>query len=182
LASPAANLGDTFLNLLARLNGGDEGHIDVAFQKLHELGKFVAVPTPEALGDALARGELGVGIQWTDNAAVDMQSNPDLQFVLPKPGAVAIPACYSIVKGSANAALAKEWLNNSISTDFQTAFSRSPWYFHPTNTQVTPPDDAIQKNLAPTPADTKNLIILDQVTAVANRDAETDRFNKEFGQ
>ena len=182
LASPAANLGDTFLNLLARLNGADESHIDVAFQKLHDLGKFVAVPTPEALGDALARGELGVGIQWSDNAAVDMQSNPDLKFVLPKPGAVAIPACYSIVKGSSNVALGKEWLNNSISKDFQTAFSRAPWYFHPTNTQVSPPADAIDKSLAPTPEDTKSLVILDQVAAVANRETETDRFNKEFGQ
>jgi putative spermidine/putrescine transport system substrate-binding protein len=182
LASPAANLGHTFVNLLARLNGGDEGHYDLAFQKLHDLGTFVAVPSPEALGDLLSRGELGVGIQWSDNAAVDMQTNPDLKFVLPKPGAVALPSCYGIVKGSANIPLAKEWLNNSISKEFQTAFSRSPWYFQPTNMQVSPAPDAIEKSLAPGPEDTKNLVILDMVTATANRPAQTDRFNKEFGQ
>lgn len=182
LSTPAANLGFMFLNLTARLNGGDEAHTDVAFQKLHDLGKFVVVPTPEQLGDLLARGELGAGIQWSDNAATDIARNPDLKFVLPKPGAVAIPTCYSIVKGSANVDLAKQWLNDALSVEFQQGFSGPPAYFAPANLKVTPNPDALAKGLAPTAEEAKNLVILDLVTAVPLRQQETDRFTKEFGQ
>lgn len=184
LASPASNLGFLYTLLLARLNGGDEANIEPAFAKLKELGSggFIPVASPEALADAMSRGELSIGVIWGGNASVAMQNNPNLKFVLPKEGGIASQTCYAIVKGTANMELAKDWLNDMAGADFQTAFSRAPYFFNPANIQVQPTDEALEMSIAPNADQVKLLQTFDLVKANPGRAAMTDRFNKEFGQ
>ena len=151
LSDPAANLGFVFLNLIAKLNGGSESNVAVAYQKIKELKPFIVQADPDQLSSLLERGEIGVAVEWSDNAAVAFAKGTGIQYTIPLPGGVAVPTCYTVLKGSAHPDLAKQYINAAVSADFQSKISAAPYYFEPTNSKVTAPPDAISNGFAPTP-------------------------------
>jgi spermidine/putrescine-binding protein len=181
MAAPSSNAGFLFLVLVNKLFGSDEANFETAFAKLKELEPFVVAPNPETLGQLLEREEIGLAINWSTEAAVTIESGFNVEFKYPAPGAVAQVGCYGILKNTAHPDLAKEYVNQALGVEFQTAMSKPPWYFAPVNKKVqVGPESA---KLMPTPEQYDELITVDDLPSVlAKREEVTDRFTREFGQ
>lgn len=181
IAAPSANNGFLFLVLINKLFGDSETDFDTAFEKLAELEPFVVAANPEALSQLLEREEIGLAINWATEAAAAMESGFNVEFTYPSPGPIAQVGCYAVLAETAHADLAKEYVNAALGVEFQTAMSQAPWFFAPVNQNVEPPPEA--EGLIPAPEDYGDLVVVDDLAAVlAEREAVTDRFTREFGQ
>lgn len=181
MAAPASNAGFLFLVLINKLFGDDETNFDTAFTKLAELEPFVVAPNPETLGQLLEREEIGLAINWSTEAAVTMEGGFNVEFTYPAPGAMAQVGCYAVLAETAHPDLAKAYVNEALGVDFQTAMSQPPYFFAPVNQNVELSEESAA--LIPAPEDYDSLVTVDDLEAVlAEREAVTDRFTREFGQ
>jgi putative spermidine/putrescine transport system substrate-binding protein len=181
MAAPASNAGFLFLVLINKLFGDDEANFETAFTKLAELEPFTVAPNPETLGQLLEREEIGLAVNWSTEAAVTLESGFNVEFTFPAPGAMAQVGCYAVLAETANPELAKEYVNEALGVDFQTAMSQPPYFFAPVNENVEPPAEAGE--LIPAPDDYDDLVTAEDLEAVlAEREAVTDQFTREFGQ
>jgi putative spermidine/putrescine transport system substrate-binding protein len=180
MAAPSSNAGFLFLVLINKLFGDDEANFETAFEKLAELEPFVVAPNPETLGQLLETEEIGLAINWSTEAAVTIEGGFNVEFTFPAPGAMAQVGCYAVLAETANAELAKEYVNEALGVDFQTAMSQAPFFFAPVNVNV---ELAEPSDLIPAPEDYDTLVTVEDLEAVlAEREAVTDRFTREFGQ
>jgi putative spermidine/putrescine transport system substrate-binding protein len=181
MAAPSSNAGFLFLVLVNKLFGTSETAWETAFAKLNELKPFVVAPNPETLGQLLEREEIGLAINWSTEAAVTLGKGFKAEFTYPAPGAVGQVGCYAILKNSANPGLAKEYVNQALGVEFQTAMSKAPYFFAPANKNVKISADATK--LIPAPEDYDTLVTVENLEAVlADRETVTDRFTREFGR
>ena len=180
MAAPSSNAGFLFMVLINKLFGDDEANFDTAFEKLAELEPFVVAPNPETLGQLLETEEIGLAINWSTEAAVTIEGGFNVEFTFPAPGAMAQVGCYAVLAETANPDLAKEYVNEALGVDFQTAMSQAPFFFAPVNKNV---ELAEPSDLIPAPEDYDTLVTVEDLEAVlAEREAVTDRFTREFGQ
>jgi len=181
MAAPASNAGFLFMVLINKLFGDDEANFETAFTKLAELEPFVVAPNPETLGQLLEREEIGLAINWSTEAAVTMESGFNVEFTFPAPGPMAQVGCYAVLAESANPDVATEYVNEALGVDFQTAMSQPPYFFAPVNQNVEVSEESAA--LIPAPEDYDSLVTAEDLEAVlAEREAVTDRFTREFGQ
>jgi putative spermidine/putrescine transport system substrate-binding protein len=181
MASPASNSTFLFLILLNKLFGKGEADWDAAFQKLDALKPFKVAANPEALGQLLERKEIGLAINWSTDSAITISKGFNAKFTYPAPGPAAQVSCYAVLKNSAHADLAKAYVNQALGVEFQSAFSKAPYYFAPVNKNVQPPAEAAA--FIPAPSDYDKLITVDDWSAVlADRETVTDRFTKSYGE
>jgi hypothetical protein len=83
--------------------------------------------------------------------------------------------------GIAQPDLAKEYVNQALGVEFQTAMSQAPYFFAPANRNVELSEEAAA--LIPAPEEYDDLVTVEDLAAVlAEREAVTDRFTREFGQ
>ena len=180
IPSPAANNGFLFLVLVAKLFGGDENNLDVAFEKLDELAPFVVAANPGQLAQLLETGEIGLAVNWQTQSGPSIAKSSNLDFVIPAPGGAAVTSCYTVLANSANLDLAYQYINDALSTEFQNQIASAPWYFGPTNTSATIPAGTEKFN--PPMSEIGNLIKVDWAVANKIRTEITDLFIKRYGQ
>jgi putative spermidine/putrescine transport system substrate-binding protein len=181
MTTPASNLGFGMIVMAAKLNGGSEDNLAPAWPKLHELGSFVVAPSPEALAQLFERGEVAIAPMWNNDAAILALHGMKLTFVQPAPGAIVVVSCMDVIKGSGQDAFARQFLNDEISTDFQSHLAQAPWFFGPTNRDVPiPPGSA---TYMPTTVDGLNhSVYFDWDKAVLRRAEATEQFDREFSR
>jgi putative spermidine/putrescine transport system substrate-binding protein len=181
MTTPASNLGFAMILMAARLNGGNEANLQPAFKKLHELGQFVVAPSPEALAQLFERDEVAIAPLWNNDAAILALHGMKLKFVQPSPGAIVVVSCMDVIKGSPQANLARAFINQEISTTFQSRLAEAPWFFGPTNIHVAIP--AAARDYMPITAEgLQSATYFDWDTAVKHRAEATETFDREFSR
>jgi ABC-type thiamine transport system substrate-binding protein len=118
---------------------------------------------------------------WNNDAAILALHGLKLIFVQPKPGAIVVVSCMDVIKSSGQATLARKFLNDEISTDFQSHLAQAPWYFGPTNQDVAIPAGSA----AYMPTTLKGLdgaVYFDWDKAVQHRGEATEEFDREFSR
>jgi putative spermidine/putrescine transport system substrate-binding protein len=181
MTTPASNLGFGMVVMAAKLSGGSEDNLAPAWPKLKELGPFVVAPSPEALAQLFERGEVNIAPMWNNDAAILALHGLKLVFVQPKPGAIVVVSCMDVIKSSGQTTLARKFLNDEISTDFQSHLAQAPWYFGPTNQDVAIPAGSA----AYMPTTLKGLdgaVYFDWDQAVQHRGEATEEFDREFSR
>jgi putative spermidine/putrescine transport system substrate-binding protein len=103
--------------LMAKMNGGDERHIDPGFKKMSELGDNVRVwwhGHSECL--LLFKNEDVWLSVWTNGrTAWAKREGANVEFVIPKEGGSAMISTVNVVKGGKNVELAKKFVNWRLS-------------------------------------------------------------------
>ena len=181
MTTPASNLGFGMVVMAAQLNGGSEDNLAPAWPKLRELGPFVVAPSPEALAQLFERGEVSIAPLWNNDAAILALHGMKLKFVQPKPGGIVVVSCMDVIKNSGQVQLARQFLNDEISSDFQSHLASSPWFFGPTNQNVAVP--AGSADYMPTTVQgLKSSVFFDWDVAVKHRAEVTEEFDREFSR
>jgi putative spermidine/putrescine transport system substrate-binding protein len=180
MAAPSSNAGFLFLMMVAKRFGSGEADLDTVWKKLDELKPFVVASNPEALSQLLERKEIGIAINWATETAVSLNKGFNIEFTMPKPGAIAQVGCYGILKNTANPDVAKKYVNQALGVEFQTAMSKPPFFFAPVNKNVQ--IGAESAKLLPAPEDYPNLVTIDIATALPLRQGLTDQFIRDYGQ
>src|SRR6187402_31534 len=181
MTTPASNLGFGLVVMTAKLFGGDEEHLAPAWPKLKELGPFVVAPSPEALAQLFERGEVSIAPMWNNDAAILALHGMKLKFVQPKPGAIVVVSCMDVIKNSAHPELARQFLNDEVSKEFQSHLAQAPWFFGPTNMDVTIPS-ASSAYMPTTLEGLNHSVYFDWEKAVLHRAEATEKFNREFSR
>lgn len=181
MTTPASNLGFGVVIEAAKLAGGSEDNLDPAWAKLHALGPFVVAPSPESLAQLFERGEVSIAPMWNNDAAILALHGLKLKFVQPQPGAIVVVSCMDVIKNTAQPQLARAFINDEISTQFQSHLAQAPWFFGPTNMNVPVP--ASSAEYMPTNLDgLQHEMFLDWQKAVVHRAAVTETFAREFSR
>lgn len=181
MTTPASNLGFGVVVMTAKLFGGSEDNLAPAWPKLHELGSFVVAPSPEALAQLFERDEVAIAPMWNNDAAILALHGLKLKFVQPAPGAIVVVSCMDVVKNSSQTKLAREFINDEISTAFQQHLADAPWYFGPTNRNVSIPAGS-SAYMPATEQDLQHSTFFDWSTAIKHRAEATEQFDREFSR
>ncbi len=181
MTTPASNLGFGLVIMTAKLAGGSEENLAPAWPKLKELGSFVVAPSPEALAQLFERGEVSIAPMWNNDAAILALHGMKLKFVQPKPGAIVVVSCMDVVKNSAQQQLARQFLNEEVSKEFQEHLAQAPWFFGPTNMDVSIPS-ASSAYMPTTVEGLEHQVYFDWDKAVLHRAEATEMFNREFSR
>jgi len=178
-----SSLGVAFLVMLARLNGGGEANIEPGFAAYKNLmGSVSAVaPRPGALAALFERDEVAIAPLWNNTILTLRERNLPVDWVVPREGAVVVMSVMNMVANTKQPALAAQFINDAIGRDYQLKAAIQPYFFGPTNRGVNLPS-AMRRYLPTRPEEVEQLLSLDWTTINRNRDAWTDRFNRELGR
>ena len=181
LTTPASVLGFGFLVMVARTFGGNESNMNPAWSKLRELEPFVVAPNPTALAQLFERHEVAIAPLWNNDAAILASKGLKVKFAQPAPGAVVVVSCLDVIKSSANLGLARQYINDVVSAEYQSRAVQAPYFFGPTNKNVKMPANSGQY-LPATPEDISRFTLLDWDAAALARPGAIERFNREFAR
>lgn len=118
------------LLMTARVWGGSETDMDVAFEKLRELRPLVAVhDTYDDLFSLFDAEKVGISVEFGSVARRYQETrNPNLVVAKPVEGQVIAMNVACITEGARNQKLAEEWVNLHLSTPCLEAFARDIYY------------------------------------------------------
>ncbi len=178
-----SSLGVAFLVMLAKMNGGSEENIEPGFQAFKNLmGSVSAVaPRPGALAALFERDEVAIAPLWNNTILTLRERGLPVDWVVPKEGAIVIMSVMNMVANTKYAPLAAEFISDAIGRDYQLKAAVPPYFFGPTNSGVNLPS-AMRRYLPTRPEEVEQLLSLDWTAINKNRQAWTDRFNREFGR
>ena len=177
-AYPAAE-GAAGLLMSAKVWGGSENNIDVAFQKIKQLKPFAAIPSSQdELYQMFDTGVCDIAIEFGSlSRKYGETRNPNLVIATPVEGQAAALNVACITQGTANQKLAEEWINLHLSPECMLAYARET-YYSPTVNNVTIPPDLAPKLIGP--KDAAKLVDFNWDVVIANQRAWTTRFNREI--
>jgi putative spermidine/putrescine transport system substrate-binding protein len=178
-----SSLGVAFLVMLAQLNGGGEDNIEPGFAAFKDLmGSVSAVaPRPGALAALFERDEVAIGPLWNNTILTLREKGLPVDWVVPKEGAIVVMSVMNVVTNTKQPQLAAQFTNDAISKDYQLRAAVPPYFFGPTNSSVNLPA-ALRRYLPTRPEEVARLLSLDWTMINRNRQAWTDRFNREFAR
>ena len=177
-AYPAAQ-GAAALLMSAKVWGGDERNIDVAFRKIKELKPFAAISSSQdELYQMFDTGVCDIAIEFGSlSRKYGETRNPNLVIAAPIEGQAAALNVACITVGTANQKLAEEWVGLHLSAPCMLAYARET-YYSPTVDNVPIPDDLKNKLVGPNEA--ARLVDFDWSIMIHNQRAWTTRFNREI--
>ncbi|HXF81875.1 MAG TPA: extracellular solute-binding protein, partial [bacterium] len=178
-----SSLGVAFLVMLARLNGGGEANIEPGFTAFRDLmGSVSAVaPRPGALAALFEREEVAIAPLWNNTILTLREKGLPVDWVVPKEGAMVVMSVMNMVINTRHPQLAVQFINDAISKEYQVKAAVPPYFFGPTNSGVNLPA-ALRRYLPTRPEEVARLLTLDWTAINRNRQAWTDRFNREFAR
>src|SRR3989441_10621589 len=178
-----SSLGVAFLVMLAKLYGGSEADIEPGFAACKTLMSNVSAvaPRPGALAALFERDEVAIAPLWNNTILTLREKGLAVDWVVPKEGAVVVMSVMNMVTNTKQPDLAARFINGAISSEYQLKAAVTPYFFGPTNSRVNLPA-AMRQYLPIRPEEVAQLVSLDWVTVNRNRQAWTDRFNRELGR
>lgn len=177
-AFPAAE-GAAALLMSAKIWGGNENSIDIAFRKIAQLKPFAAISSSQdELYQMFDTGICDIAIEFGSLSRKYAETrNPDLVIASPVEGQAAALNVACITTGTPNQKLAEEWINLHLSAPCQLAYARE-MYYSPTVDDVAVP--AALKPKLVSPAEAAQLVDFDWTSVIHNQRAWTTRFNREI--
>jgi putative spermidine/putrescine transport system substrate-binding protein len=177
-AYPSAE-GAAGLLMSARVWGGDERHIDVAFEKIRQLKPFAAIASSQdELYQMFDTGVCDIAIEFGSLSRKYAETrNPNLAIASPFEGQAAALNVACITAGCKNQKLAEEWINLHLSEPCMLAYARQT-YYSPTVDNVEIPADLKPKLVGA--QDAGRLVSFDWDVVNHSQRAWASRFNREI--
>ncbi len=177
-AYPSAE-GAAGLLMSAKVWGGDERHMDVAFDRIKQLKPFTALASSQdELFQMFDTGVCDIAIEFGSLSRRYAETrNPNLVVSTPLEGQAAAVNVACITTGAPNQKLAEEWINLHLSAPCMLAYARQT-YFSPTVDNVAIPADLKPKLISP--QDAGKLVAFDWDTVNHSQRAWANRFNREI--
>jgi putative spermidine/putrescine transport system substrate-binding protein len=169
--------GPLFLTMISQLNGGSEGNLDPAFEKIKELKDRMQIFTsgPDVV-QAAAQGNVVLGAQYAQYVQVDPDS--PVVWLAPEEGAIGNLDLALVVNGTEHRDLAEQLINFHLAPEQQLNMAIHQGE-SPTNSKVVVPDD-IEFNVIRTPEDFAKLNVFDD-TIINEHQAEwLERWQEEI--
>ncbi|KAA2235627.1 ABC transporter substrate-binding protein [Salinarimonas soli] len=171
--------GTAALLMAAKIWGGDEKNIGVAFEKIKELRPFAAIQgSQDQLFQMFDQGVADLSVEFGSFTRKYAETrNPNIEIANPVEGQAVAMNVACITTGSRNQKLAEEWINLHLSEPCMLAYAREI-YYSPTVKDVTLPADLRAKLLVG--EDVAKLVDFDWDTVTRNQAAWSSRFNREI--
>ncbi len=177
-AYPSAQ-GAAGLLMAAKVWGGSEKNIDVAFRKIKELKPFPALATSQdQLYQMFDTGACDLAIEFGSLSRKYAETrNPNLVVADLAEGQAAAMNVACITAGARNQKLAEEWINLHLSAPCMAAYARET-YYSPTVDNVPLPPDLQSKLIGP--GQLGKLVDFNWDVVNANQRMWASRFNREI--
>jgi putative spermidine/putrescine transport system substrate-binding protein len=177
-AYPSAE-GTAGLLMSAKVWGGSETNMEVAFEKIRELRPFASISSSQdELYQMFDTGICDIAIEFGSLSRKYGESrNPNLVIANPVEGQAAALNVACITVGTANQKLAEEWINLHLSPPCMLAYARET-YYSPTVDNVNIPSDLKTKLVGP--ADAATLVDFNWDVVIRSQRAWAARFNREI--
>ncbi|MBN9061166.1 MAG: ABC transporter substrate-binding protein [Rhizobiales bacterium 65-9] len=171
--------GTAALLMTAKMFGGDEKNVGVAFDKIKELKPFAAIQSSQdQLFQMFDQGVADLSIEFGPFVRKYAETrNPNIEIANPVEGQALAMNVACITVGTKNQKLAEEWINFHLSEPCMLAYAREI-YYSPTVKNLNIPDDLKQKLVLG--ADAQKLVDFDWDIVTKSQPAWTSRFNREI--
>jgi putative spermidine/putrescine transport system substrate-binding protein len=171
--------GTAGLLMTAKVFGGDEKNINVAFEKIKELKPFAAIQgSQDQLFQMFDQGVADLSIEFGSFTRKYAETrNPNIAIANPQEGQALAMNVACITQGTRNQKLAEEWINLHLSEPCMLAYAREI-YYSPTVKGLAIPDDLKPKLVLGEEA--QKLVDFDWDTVIRSQPAWSSRFNREI--
>lgn len=167
-----------FLLLTAKIYGGSEDKIDVAFDKIKELLPFQQVSWSGAAAAALVRGDAIVApVDWGEVVALKRDGAP-VDMVVPEEGVIAFEQSFNLIANGPAKDEAHAYLNHVLDAKTQADFSSAIWT-SPSNTQTVLSDE-LKSEIPIRGDDMRDIISFDWEAYLPHIAEVADRWNREM--
>ncbi|MEO6271100.1 MAG: extracellular solute-binding protein [Lautropia sp.] len=147
------------------------------FDKIVKLDPIFAKDT-DSIMNAFASGEALVGLLYKSQTQTVQKRNPDVQWVFPKEGAIAISWGTGIAKNTRNREFAERFLNLTLDAKGQTFFTQAFNYPGTNRGMMELLDPELRERVQLTDAQREQLVNLDHDFMSEQRTAWVDRWNR----
>jgi putative spermidine/putrescine transport system substrate-binding protein len=171
--------GTAGLLMAAKVWGGDERNIDIAFEKIKELKPFPAIQTSQdQLFQMFDQDVCDLSIEFGSFSRKYTETrNPNVEVANPAEGQVIAMNVACITVGTKNQKLAEEWINLHLSAPCMLAYAREI-YYSPTVKNITIPEELKPKLVLED--DVRKLIDFDWDHVIRMQGQWSSRFNREI--
>lgn len=171
--------GTAALLMAAKIFGGSESDIDIAFKKIRELKPFAAIQnSQDNLFQMFDQGVCDLSIEFGSfTRAYAETRNPNIAIASPVEGQAIAMNVACITVGTKNQQLAEEWINLHLSEPCMLAYAKEI-YYSPTVSNLTIPPELASK--LTTGEEAKKLVDFNWDLVIKNQPQWTSRFNREI--
>ncbi len=171
--------GTAALLMAAKIFGGSEADIDIAFKKIQELKPFAAIQnSQDNLFQMFDQGVCDLSIEFGSfTRAYAETRNPNIAIASPVEGQAIAMNVACITVGTKNQQLAEEWINLHLSEPCMLAYAKEI-YYSPTVSNLTIPPELASK--LTTGEEAKKLVDFNWDLVIKNQPQWTSRFNREI--
>ncbi|HMR33761.1 MAG TPA: extracellular solute-binding protein [Geminicoccaceae bacterium] len=171
--------GTAGLLMSAKIWGGSESDIDIAFEKIKELKPFAAIHgSGDQLFQMFDQGVCDLSIEFGSICRKYAETrNPNLELANPVEGQAIAMNVACITTGTQNQKLAEEWVNLHLSEPCMLAYAREI-YYSPTVRNLNIPDELKPKLVLG--GDAEKLVDFDWDVVIRNQPQWSSRFTREI--
>lgn len=171
--------GQAFLIMAAKTFGGDEHNIDPGFEAIAGLKPYPLIGDGiDQINQAFLDGDVVLAPQISGYVYSAQDQGIPVDFCIPEEGAVLALNCAVIPKNTANADLAKIWIDLHLGQECQQGYAEM-LYYGPTNSEVVLPDELADKVIYGE-EDVAGLYVPDNAHLTAVQDEWVERWNNEI--
>jgi putative spermidine/putrescine transport system substrate-binding protein len=134
-----STLGTVWMVALAKMLGGDEDHMDPAFDFVAKLLPNVGAvaANPGALGTLFQSGQIDVSCHYLNNVASLASKDVPVALARPASGWGLVRSLMCVTKNTKVPDLASQYINVALSEPVQEEMAGEPYFLAPTNSKVT---------------------------------------------
>lgn len=133
-----STLGTVWMVALAKMLGGDEDHMDPAFDFVAKLLPNVGAvaSNPGALGTLFQTGQIDVACHYLNNVEALKAKDVPLALARPASGWGLVRSLMCLSRNTAAAELGSRYIDTALSPAVQGGLAGAPYFIAPTNTRV----------------------------------------------
>jgi putative spermidine/putrescine transport system substrate-binding protein len=173
-----STLGTVWMVALAKMLGGDEDHMDPAFDFIAKLLPNVGAvaANPGALGTLFQTGQIDLACHYLNNVESLKEKGVPITLSKPSSGWGLVRSLMCVTKNTKVPDLASEYINTALSVGVQGELAGSPYFIAPTNTKV--PFGSAMAAIAKNAAAMDQFVQTDWAKINPRRAEYIDRFNR----
>jgi putative spermidine/putrescine transport system substrate-binding protein len=163
---------------LAKMLGGDEDHMDPAFDFIKRLMPNVGAvaANPGSLGTLFQQGQVDIACHYINNVEALKAKGVPVALTRPDSNWGVVRSTMNIVKNTRAPELAAAYINTALSAEVQQQMTSAPYYVAPTNSKV--PFGSALAAIAHNANDMTSFVQVDWARINPRRAEYIDRFNR----
>ena len=173
-----STLGTVWMVALAKMLGGDEDHMDPAFDFVARLLPNVGAvaSNPGALGTLFQTGQIDVACHYLNNVEALKAKDVPLALARPSSGWGLVRSLMCLSRNTTAAELGSRYVDAALSPAVQGGLAGAPYFIAPTNTRV--PFGSALAVIAPDASAMDSFVKTDWTKINPRRAEYIDRFNR----